>query len=353
MNYVGSYERKFLEFCDNVLNIDSGDLLTPGPTIYYEFEGKEHTWITDAIYLPYKLVFDIKDGGDNKNNREMPEYRAKQIMKEKFITDQGEYNYIRLTNNEFVQLLTMFAELKESYSNEDEPKTISRIHEHTAPGAIGGMVGMIPDTMMPSVFVTKYTNKDTLESGFALSNDITSEYMIARDKESGKLKKKKSKELLYNTECKTYKYIGDDISNILRTVYEDYKNETYVDYQYIPCIVTEFDNILSDDQLEFSEVLEYVDKELIQENFNSSLATIQFQSDAIINHYKPIVFNVLEPVKYEYKKNLLKEYEDLTILQSINGTYFAYNKLNCKRTKAVSSIYEITESMLKSISAPN
>ena len=56
---------------------------------------------------------------------------------------------------------------------------------------------------------------------------------------------------------------------------------------------------------------EYVDKELIQENFNSSLATIQFQSDAIINHYKPIVFNVLEPVKYEYKKNLLKEYEDL------------------------------------------
>ena len=351
--YVGSYEKKFLEFCDNVLNIDSGDLLTHGPTIYYEFEGKEHTWITDAIYLPYKLVFDIKDGGDNKNNREMPEYRAKQIMKEKFITDQGEYNYIRLTNNEFVQLLTMFAELKESYSNEDEPKTISRIHEHTAPGAIGGMVGTMPDTMMPNVFVTKYTNKDTLESGFALSNDITSEYMIARDKESGKLKKKKSKELLYNTECKTYKYIGDDISNILRTVYEDYKNETYVDYQYIPCIVTEFDNILSDDQLEFSEVLEYVDKELIQENFNSSLATIQFQSDAIINHYKPIVFNVLEPVKYEYKKNLLKEYEDLTILQSINGTYFAYNKLNCKRTKSVSSIYEITESMLKSISAPN
>ena len=270
-----------------------------------------------------------------------------------FITHQCEYNYIRLTNNEFVQLLTMFAELKESYSNEDEPKTISRIHEHTAPGAIGGMVGTMPDTMMPNVFVTKYTNKDTLESGFALSNDITSEYMIARDKESGKLKKKKSKELLYNTECKTYKYIGDDISNILRTVYEDYKNETYVDYQYIPCIVTEFDNILSDDQLEFSEVLEYVDKELIQENFNSSLATIQFQSDAIINHYKPIVFNVLEPVKYEYKKNLLKEYEDLTILQSINGTYFAYNKLNCKRTKAVSSIYEITENMLKSISAPN
>ena len=351
-SYVGSYEKKFLEFCDNVLNIDSGDLLTPGPTIYYEYEGEEHTWITDAIYLPYKLVFDIKDGGNNKNNREMPEYRAKQLMKEKFITDQGEYNYIRLTNNEFVQLLTMFAELKESYSNDDEPKTISRIHEHTGPGAIGGMApGVVPDTMMPSVFVTKYTNKDTMETGFALSNDITSEYMVTRDKESGKLKRKKSKELLYNTESKTYKYVGEDVSSILKTVYEEYKNENYVDSQFIPRIVTEFDDILSDDQLDFSNILEYVDKELIQENFNSSLATIQFQSDAIMNNYSPIVFNVLDPVKYEYKKKILREYEDLTILQSMNGKYFAYNKLNCKRTKGVSSIYEISESMLKSISS--
>ena len=193
--------------------------MTPGPTIYYEYEGEEHTWITYAIYLPYKLVFDIKDGGNNKNNREMPEYRAKQLMKEKFITDQGEYNYIRLTNNEFVQLLTMFAELKESYSNDDEPKTISRIHEHTGPGAIGGMApGVVPDAMMPSVFVTRYTDKDTMETGFALSNDITSEYMVTRDKESGKLKRKKSKELLYNTESKIYKYVGEDVSGILKTV---------------------------------------------------------------------------------------------------------------------------------------
>ena len=76
-SYVGSYEKKFLEFCDNVLNIRSDDLLTPGPTIEYEYEGKKHKWITDAIYLPYNLVFDIKDGGDNKNTRDMPEYRNK------------------------------------------------------------------------------------------------------------------------------------------------------------------------------------------------------------------------------------------------------------------------------------
>lgn len=349
--YVGSYERKFLEFCDNVLNIKSEDLLTPGPTIYYEYEGKEHTWITDAIYLPYNLVFDIKDGGNNKNNREMPEYRAKQLMKEKFITDQGEYNYIRLTNNEFVQLLTMFAELKESYSNEDEPKTISRVHEHMSVGSIGGMPSIPSDNMTPSIFITNFMNKDTFESGFALSNDITSEFMITRDKKTGKLKRKKSSELLANTECKTYKYIGEDTANILKEVYYKYINESYVDSQFIPRIVTEFDDLLSDDQLDFSNLLDYVDRELIQENFNSSLATIQFQSEAIMRNVKPIVFNVLDPVKYEYKKKLLREYEDLTILQSMNGKYFAYNKLNCKRTKGVDSIYEITDNMLKTIAS--
>lgn len=350
--YVGSYEKKFLEFCDNVLGINSEDLLTPGPTIYYEYEGKEHTWITDAIYLPYNLVFDIKDGGNNKNTREMPEYRAKQLMKEKFITDQGEYNYIRLTNNEFVQLLTIFAELRESYSDETEPKTISRVHEHTGPGAIGGMAPGVKSDMMPSVFITNFMNNETGESEFAISNDITSEYMVARDKKTGKLKRKKSKELLDNTtESKTYKYIGDNVSGILKEMYSKYINESYVDYQYIPCLITEFDNFLSDDQLEFSNLLEYVDKELIQENFNSSLATIQFQSDAIMKNEKPIVFHVLEPVKYEYKKKLLREYEDLTILQSINGKYFGYNKLNCKRTKGVNSIYEVTDNMLKSIAS--
>jgi hypothetical protein len=81
--FVGSYEKKFLEFCDGVLHIKSDDLITPGPTIEYEYNGQKHTWITDAIYLPYNLVFDIKDGGDNKNKREMPEYRAKQVNKEK------------------------------------------------------------------------------------------------------------------------------------------------------------------------------------------------------------------------------------------------------------------------------
>lgn len=345
--YVGSYEKKFLEFCDVVLHLDSGDLLTPGPTIYYEYDGKEHTWITDAIYLPYNLVFDIKDGGDNKNNRDMPEYRSKQLAKEQVITDQGIYSYIRLTNNDFVQLLTIFAELKEAYMNDTEPKTISRIHEHTAVGAIGGIPSL--DSENHNIFITNYMNKNTFETGFAISNDIATDTVVVRDKKTGKLKKTDSKELLEDCEFTIYKYIGNDSEAILRELYETYKSGQYVDYQYLPCLVTEFQEVLTDDQLDFSTLLEEVDFDRIEENYNSIAATLQYQIEAVMSGKKPMVFDVLDPVKYEYKNNLLREYSDLTILQSLDGKYFAYNTISCKRTKGVDSIYGITETMLKSI----
>lgn len=345
--YVGSYEKKFLEFCDVVLHLDSGDLLTPGPTIYYDYDGKEHTWITDAIYLPYNLVFDIKDGGDNKNNRDMPEYRSKQLAKEQVITDQGIYSYIRLTNNDFVQLLTIFAELKEAYMNDTEPKTISRIHEHTAVGAIGGIPSL--DSENHNVFITNYMNKNTFETGFAISNDIATDTVVVRDKKTGKLKKADSKKLLEDCEFTIYKYTGNDSEAILRELYETYKSGQYVDYQYLPCLVTEFQEVLTDDQLDFSMLLEEVDFDRIEENYNSIAATLQYQIEAVMSGKKPMVFDVLDPVKYEYKNHLLREYSDLTILQSLDGKYFAYNTISCKRTKGVDSIYGITENMLRSI----
>ena len=130
--YVGSYEHKFLEFMDKFLNVKSEDLETPGPIIEYKFKGETHKWITDAYYAPYNLAFDIKDGGDNPNKREMPEYRAKQTAKEDAIKKQGKYNYIRLTDNKFEQLIELMLELKELYiENNGEYNPIIRINEST------------------------------------------------------------------------------------------------------------------------------------------------------------------------------------------------------------------------------
>lgn len=127
-NYMGQYEKNLFEFLDKTLEYKSNEVIAPGPVFEYTFNGKTHHWITDFLLLPYNLVIEVKDGGDNPNKRNMPEYRAKQIAKEKMITDKGTFSYLRLTNNNFGQLLSILAELKKSTNDEDKDP-LFRIHE--------------------------------------------------------------------------------------------------------------------------------------------------------------------------------------------------------------------------------
>ena len=126
LTYTGSYEKKCLEFMDVVMQIPSKDILSPGPTIEYEYNGRKHFYITDFYYIPYNLIIEVKDGGDNLNNKDSSSMRAsreKTIEKERIITDRGEYNYIRLTNNDFSQLLDVFMTIKEKLLEGDVSKT--------------------------------------------------------------------------------------------------------------------------------------------------------------------------------------------------------------------------------------
>lgn len=116
--YTGKYEKAAIEFMDKVMNIPSKDIQMPGPILEYEYDGKKHSWITDIYYIPANLIIEVKDGGDNPNNRNMPEYRGKQKAKEIMITELGKFNYLRLTNNNFSQLLEALAEIK--YENMDK-----------------------------------------------------------------------------------------------------------------------------------------------------------------------------------------------------------------------------------------
>ena len=118
--YTGEYEHKLLEFLDKVMGFNGDDIVTPGPMFKYTYKGEEHTWITDVLIVPYNLVIDVKDGGSNPNRRSMPEYRAKQDAKEKMITDLGTYSYLRLTNNQFEQLIEVLYQLKISMIDDND-----------------------------------------------------------------------------------------------------------------------------------------------------------------------------------------------------------------------------------------
>lgn len=131
--YTGSYEKKLLEFLDKVLEMDPKDIITPGPTFEYDYKGKKHQWITDALLIPFNLVIEVKDGGSNPNKRQMPDYRAKQIAKEVMITNLGTFNYIRLTNNNFTQLLAVMYQYKMQLKDDSEEnkRVIIDINEET------------------------------------------------------------------------------------------------------------------------------------------------------------------------------------------------------------------------------
>lgn len=131
VDYTGTYERKALEFMDTVMGISSSDIISPGPTIEYEYNGSKHFYIPDFLYVPYNLIIEIKDGGSNKNAKESPSMKAsreKTIEKEKFITDSGVYSYIRLTNNDFSQLLEIFMEIKDKILVKNYSPTV-RVNE--------------------------------------------------------------------------------------------------------------------------------------------------------------------------------------------------------------------------------
>jgi hypothetical protein len=162
ITYTGKYERNVLEFLDKVMNYSPRDIMCPGPIIPYEFEGQTLHYISDMMIIPYNLIVEIKDGGDNPNNRPMESYRAKQIAKENRIKEDGEFNYVRVTNNQFEQLLEVLAELKLQLVDDTYEKgnKIFRVNE-----------SMEPISCPSTPILVHYQNNITLEEGLLVAKD--------------------------------------------------------------------------------------------------------------------------------------------------------------------------------------
>lgn len=180
--YTGSYELKALQFMDMVLNIDPDDILAPGPILEYMYNGEKHFYISDFYYQPYNLVIEVKDGGAHPNKRDMPEYRAKQIAKEEYIVKHTTYNYLRLTDNDFSQLLSAFADLKMQMV-ENSGKRVIRINE-AMNALMSGYIPGIRDT--DSVYIVNYLQNNVFsgepEQGMGISNNCKLTNLICRNK---------------------------------------------------------------------------------------------------------------------------------------------------------------------------
>lgn len=187
--YTGSYELKALEFMDKVMNIKSEDILCPGPILEYSYDGKTHIYITDFYYQPYNLIIEVKDGGNNPNKRNMPEYRAKQIAKEKYIVKHTNFNYLRLTDNNFAQLLSVFCDLKMQMVENTGDRVI-HINENTSFNEMMNalMSGKVPGMRDSGGYIVNYPMKTTFSDedeykvGFTRTIDCKS--IIGQDEDN-------------------------------------------------------------------------------------------------------------------------------------------------------------------------
>lgn len=193
--YTGDYERKTLEFLDKTMGYDSADVETPGPIVEYMYNGIHHIWITDIYIAPYKLAIDCKDGGDNPNNRPMKEYREKQIAKEKAIASAGEYNYLRLTNNNFKQLIEVLSLLKLQFVEDNVDERIIRINEMMS------IAGFMPPANINNTYIVNYGMNNVFNIGIA--KDLKLDNLIIIDDDG--ILKHVDESFLFNADYTIYK----------------------------------------------------------------------------------------------------------------------------------------------------
>ena len=160
IEYFGSYEKKFLQFMDQVMYCKSEDILAPAPSIKYMYNGEQHLYIPDFYYIPYNLIIEIKDGGSNPNNHphRTGEDELKLRCKEEAIKQLNEFSYVRVVNNDFGQVLSIMAVLKYNMAHRYKDPVI-KVNESAR---------ILLSPIYESILINEkdiYYNKDKFNSG--------------------------------------------------------------------------------------------------------------------------------------------------------------------------------------------
>ena len=362
--YTGSYEHKTIEFMDKVLHCNSKDIIMPGPVIDYTDQyGNSRQWITDIYYVPYNLIIEVKDGGDNPNNRQMDEYRAKQVSKEAELIKLGEYNYLRLVDNKFVQLMEVLALLKDQEIN--EPNTDNKVirinesavyddrfftldnaedseednedipieydiirrlsdlkeyaaREHMGVGAVGGIVGTMDGNMLVQYTPHKHSFSGE-KDGFGVVDDKKSTKLrVKSDNEETEIVDKEP--FLQDKFYKSYRHKRD------RVTWENAINL----YEEITGKV-----MLSRDQLEYDD--DFIEADLDRENKLALMNTIYSIESDLYNITMPLC-DILE---VNTAKSKLKEFPEGTMIMEDHNGYFAIDLESGVRSKSYDTILEI------------
>lgn len=290
IEYFGSYERKFLQFMDQVMHCESEDILAPAPSIKYQYEGKTHLYIPDFYYIPYNLIIEIKDGGSNPNNHphRTGEDELKLIAKEEAIRQLNEFSYVRVVNNDFSQVLSIMAVLKYNMAhrykdpvikvNESMLLEANPVKVESMSGAIGSAIPLTPNPipyecdkdnyyiiqhMQNNVFNYSITKDPVQYTMYSVDPEEHGFYKVFKTDKS-KISKK------YTTfkikDKQTAKELYDELAMCEAYGKSFFAGEVSRDYIYRR--LTEGSKLLSDDQIKYDTRFEQV------QSFNEQIQDI-------------------------------------------------------------------------------
>ncbi len=119
LKYVGSYEQDFLDFFDHESGLDPSEIQECAITFDYILDNKKHIYIPD-FYMPnFNIIIEIKDGGDNPNNHPKIQNvdKVKEGLKDEAVVNTKQYNYIKITNKEYMPFMDMISALQDDSAN--------------------------------------------------------------------------------------------------------------------------------------------------------------------------------------------------------------------------------------------
>ena len=125
-SYVGSYEKDFLEFCRDKLNLKAKDIESPSPHTYtYKFEGQDHFYIPDFFIPNLNLEVEIKT-----HKTTHPKFVAVDFKKEAAKTEMmkgiKDINYVVIPDKDYTEFVNTYFKVKSQIPEEDIPKTVNQ-----------------------------------------------------------------------------------------------------------------------------------------------------------------------------------------------------------------------------------
>ena len=233
VEYMGQLEKKWLQFCDLIMDFTSNMIQEPPEDFpYYDPQAQKTRIYIPDYYLPdYNLMVEIKDGGSHPNGNPafLKETRYKVALKDEAMRKQNKYNYIRISGTNYGPFLEALYQIThEQEPDEDDKKknVVVVISEAASSDALdfpSSTYLVDQERIDPKniSFVVGVNTDTSLCNCFAITDLKSRSAWYVNDRMDESIFYRWQNPYLYlNTTYTLYKYIGDAeaMSEVYRTI---------------------------------------------------------------------------------------------------------------------------------------